>query len=261
VARVEGKIAIVTGGASGLGLAIAERLLLEGAVVILTDIDALAGQRAASELGCTFFHQDVADENSWHELMADTLELHGRLDILVNNAGIFQGQGGNDPESTLLEDFNRIYSINVAGTFLGCKHAIAAMRKCQSRGSIINLSSIAALVSTPFLTAYGASKAAVRQLTMSIAAHCAESGYGIRCNSVHPGQIRTPMLDNLFQDAATSMDVGVDVVEVEFLKKIPLAEFGEPDDVAYLVLYLASDESKHVTGTQMLVDGGMLAHS
>ncbi len=178
--------------------------------------------------------------------------------MLVNNAGIGENSAANDPESTALDDFSRIYSVNAGGVFLGCKHAIPAMRE-SGGGSIINMSSIAALVATPFLTSYGASKAAVRQLTMSVAAHCAARGDRIRCNSVHPGQIMTPMLEGLFSDVADAHGQSAEFMRSEFLKQIPLGEFGEPDDVAYQVLFLASDESKHVTGTRMLVDGGMLS--
>jgi len=258
--RVQDKIVIVTGGASGLGLATVETLLREGAQVTLTDIDQEAGLRAARELGCVFFHQDVTDEDGWRTLVAQTVSNHGGLDVLVNNAGIGEGKGPSDLENATLADFKLIYNVNTCGTFLGCKYAIEAMRG-SGGGSIINISSIAALVPTPFIAAYGASKAAVRQLTMSVAAHCAEKGYGIRCNSIHPGQILTPMLEGLFRDTAAAHQVGEDVIRGEFLKKIPLGEFGEPADIAHMALFLASDESRHITGAQMLVDGGMLVRA
>ncbi|RMF07908.1 MAG: SDR family oxidoreductase, partial [Alphaproteobacteria bacterium] len=140
--------------------------------------------------------------------------------------------------------------------FLGCRAAIPAIKRAGG-GSIINMSSIAALVATPFLTAYGASKASVRQLTMSVAMHCAQTGTRIRCNSVHPGQIRTPMHDALIREVAAKQGISQDEASAAFLSRIPMGEYGEPDDIAYAVLYLASDESKHVTGAQLVVDGGM----
>ena len=215
--RVRNKIAIVTGGASGLGRATVAMLLAEGARVILTDINRAAGERAAQEMGCSFYHHDVTDEGGWRRLVAMAAKQHGGLDVLVNNAGIGEGEGPSDPENTTIEDFKLIYDINTCGTFLGCKHAIGPMRN-SGGGSIINISSIAALVATPFITAYGASKAAVRQLTMSVALHCAENGYGIRCNSIHPGQIRTPMLESLFEDTARANQADPEIIRAEFRK-------------------------------------------
>ena len=147
-------------------------------------------------------------------------------------------------------------SVNTDGVFLGCKYAIPAIRD-SGGGAIINMSSIAALVSTPFLTAYGASKAAVAQLTKSVAIHCAEKGYRIRCNSVHPGQVSTPMHDSLLSDVARAAEMSVEQVREMFLSKIPLGEFGTPEDIAEGVLYLASDAGKHVTGQELVIDGGM----
>lgn len=251
--RVAGKVALVTGGASGLGRATAALLVREGARVTLTDIDGEAGAAAAAEIGARFLQHDVTDEAGWRGVLGET----GGLNVLVNNAGIGESSAANDPENSTLEDFRRIFAVNAGGVFLGCKHAIPVMR--DSGGSIVNISSIAALVPTPFLTSYGASKAAVRQLTMSVAAHCAARGYRIRCNSVHPGQIRTPMLEGLFADVANAQGESSEAVQSEFLKQIPMGEFGTPEDVAWQVLYLASDESKHVTGARFLVDGGMLS--
>jgi len=254
--RVEGKIAIVTGGASGLGRAAAALLAREGAHVTITDVNEPAGAATAQEIGARFHLQDVADEADWVGLIDAVVAEFGGLDILVNNAGIGAAGPGNDPETTTLETWNRVITVNATSTFLGCKHAIGAMRDTGG-GSIVNLSSIAALVATPFITAYGASKAAVRQLTMSVALHCGQRGYNIRCNSIHPGQISTPMHDQLSAELAAQMGVSAEHVRAQLLKKIPLGEMGQPDDVAYAVLYLASDESKHVTGAQLVVDGGM----
>lgn len=258
--RVSGKVAIVTGGAAGLGEAIARMLVKEGAKVTITDVQTQKGMALAEELGCRFLGQDVSDEGRWAEVI-DTVEGEdGALHILVNNAGVGDGLDAVSPEDTTLENWRRIHRINSEGVFMGCRAAIPAMRRAGV-GSIVNMSSIAALVATPFLTAYGASKAAVRQLTKSVALHCArlgaEDGTRIRCNSVHPGQIRTPMHVTLTREVAANQGISEEEAMAAFLSLIPMGEFGEPDDIAYAVLYLASDESKHVTGTKIVVDGGM----
>ncbi|PCJ33668.1 MAG: hypothetical protein COA93_06795 [Alphaproteobacteria bacterium] len=254
--RVKGKVTLITGGASGLGLGIARRMAEEGAITIITDINDDKGQKAAEEICAEFMTQDVAREDRWQEITRHIYEKHGRLDVLVNNAGISGDGLGTDPETTSLAEWQKIQKINGDSVFLGCKYAIDYMRK-GGGGSIINMSSIAALVATPFITSYGASKAAVRQFTMSVALHCAVTGSKVRCNSVHPGQIITPMLESLFAEAANKMNAPVDQVKQGFLDKIPLGEFGEVDDIAYMVLFLASDEAKHITGGQFVVDGGM----
>ncbi|MCF8474036.1 MAG: glucose 1-dehydrogenase [Emcibacter sp.] len=254
--RVAGKVALVTGGASGLGLAIAALLVREGATTIITDILDDQGRLEAGKIGAKFKQQDVASEEGWKDVLSEIYQKYGQLDILVNNAGISGSVLGLDPETTPLDEWQKIQKVNGESVFLGCKYAIDYMRK-GGGGSIVNLSSIAALVATPFITAYGASKAAVRQLSMSIAMHCATSGSRVRCNTVHPGQIRTPMLENLFAETARQMGVPQNVVEQKFLERIPMGEFGEPNDIAYMVLFLASDEAKHVTGGQFVVDGGM----
>lgn len=254
--RVKNKRVLVTGGASGLGKAIATLLVNEGAKVTITDVSRDSGISVAKEIGAQFLYQDVTDETAWQEIISSVAKEHGGLDVLVNNAGIATNTGANDPENASLESWNRVFSVNAASVFLGCKYAIAEMRK-SGNASIINMSSIAANVATPFLTAYGASKAAVKQLTMSVAVHCAQNRYGIRCNSVHPGQIMTPMLEALFDEVAETANLPGDAVQNEFLQKIPLGEFGTPEDIAFAVLYLASDESRHVTGAQFAVDGGM----
>jgi 3(or 17)beta-hydroxysteroid dehydrogenase len=234
--RIEDKVAIVTGAASGIGRACALRFAHEGARVVLCDVAGAAGRDAAAAIGgaALFVHHDVSDETSWREAIAETLERHGRLDVLVNNAGVLVAA---DVETTTVEDWRRVHDVNALGVLLGCKHAIPAMRR-GGGGSIVNLSSAAALVGTPPFAAYSASKGAVRALTKTVAAHCRAKGDAIRCNSVHPGGVDTPMVR-----ALTSETAG----------------YGSPEDIAALVLYLASDESRYMNGAELAIDGGMTA--
>jgi len=255
--RVRDKVALVTGGAAGLGAAIVRRLTLEGAKVMIADIQTEAGQRLADELGCGFIKQDVTDEKQWEAVIDQVEKRHGALHILVNNAGIEGPCDIADPESTRLSDWRAIHRVNVEGVFLGCRTAIPALRRAGG-GSIINLSSDAGLVATPDYTAYGASKAAVRHLTTSVALHCARNGSRIRCNSVHPGIILTPMLQRIIDDVARKRGVSAEQALQEFKAEIPQGEFQEPEDIAYAVLFLASDDAKHITGLAMLVDGGCM---
>lgn len=255
--RCKGKLALVTGAASGIGRACAQQLRDEGAKVVLSDINVDAGRATADTMGATFLEHDVASEASW-QLVMDSVADHGKLQVLVNNAGIGETSAASNPETTSLDSWQQTFAVNATGVFLGCKYGIPLMRSdCGPGGSIINMSSIAALVATPFITAYGASKAAVYQLTRSVALHCATAGYHLRCNSVHPGQIQTPMLESLFSDAAKAAGVDVETVRNEFRSRVPMGEFGEVSDIANAVVYLASDESKHVTGAKFVIDGGM----
>lgn len=253
--RLQGKVMLVTGGAGGIGRAIAELALSEGAQVVVSDFDAGAVAQVAADLCCTGLQQDVRDEGRWPEIVADIEQRFGKLDILVNNAGIEGAFDRVSPEDTDLEDFRRVQAVNVEGTFLGCRAAIPAMRRAGG-GSIINLSSIAALLATPFQTAYGASKAAVKHLTMSTASHGALSR--IRCNAIHPGQMRTRMIEAIYAGAAQRMGLeSAEEAETRFRAMIPMGELGTPKDVAFAVIYLGSDESRYVTGTSLVVDGGM----
>ncbi len=253
---MQGKRAVVTGGANGIGLAIARRFADEGAEVLLTDINRSAAEAASRDLSVPFFVQDVSKEADWSGLFADVRCRFSGLDILVNNAGIGDMSGKDSPETTSLESWRRTFMINTEGVFMGCREAIPLMAE-GGGGSIINISSIAALVPTPFITAYGASKAAVLQLSRSIALHCAQHGYKIRCNTIHPGQISTPMHDKLMADTSKLAGVAFEDVRADYLSRIPLGEFGDPLDIANAALFLASDEAKHVTGAQLVVDGGM----
>lgn len=250
--RVEGRIALVTGGARGIGRATAHVLAKEGATVVVADRDRPGGEAVAEAIGkgALFIPLDARSEESWDTLIGEVRKRHQRLDILVNNAGILHAGNGHGPEDTSLEEWDAVHSVNLRGVFLGCKHAIPAMR--EHGGSIVNLSSIAGIMATPHLTAYGASKGGVRQLTKTVALHCARSGYRIRCNSVHPGLIETDMGDAVLAlgggDVATAREAR--------LKLVPLGELGRPEDVANAILFLASDEARYVTGAELLVDGG-----
>lgn len=250
--RVEGKAALVTGAASGLGAATARMLAKEGARVLLTDRDADGARAIATEIGGSALaaELDVTSEAAWASAVDLAVASFGRLDILVNNAGI---GAMSDIEHCSLEEWRLVHAVNLEGVFLACREGIRVM-KATGGGSIVNISSVAGLVGVPTLVAYGSSKAAVRQLSKSVALHCAKKGYGIRCNSVHPTFIATPMVD-----AMAELLGGREKGHAALARTIPLGRLGEPDDIAHAVLYLASDESKLVTGTELVVDGGATA--
>lgn len=248
--RVDGKVALITGGASGLGRGSAQRLIVEGAKVAIADRDEARGTQVAAELGCVFYPLDVTDEAGWQRVVADVVAKFGRLDILVNAAGIAVFE---DIERTTLADYRRVNAVNSEGTFLGCRAAVLAM-KGTGGGSIINLSSVAGLIGVGDAPAYCASKGAVRLLTKSVALHAARKGYNIRCNSIHPSFIDTPMVDGV---VASSPDPEKTRKALE--RAAPLGRMGQVDDVAQLVVYLASDESRFVTGAEIAVDGGLTA--
>ena len=253
--RMRGKTAIVTGGAVGIGRACALKLAEEGAAVTVTDLDGGKGSLVVEEIrgrggDAIFIEQDVADEARWEHVMKLVIERYKKLDVLVNNAGVALAK---DVEHTTLAEWRWLMSINLDGVFLGTKHAIQAM-KTNRGGSIVNLSSIEGLVGDPNLAAYNASKGGVRLLTKSAALYCAKAGYNIRVNSVHPGYIWTPMVENFLKSQG---DVAQGRKTLDSLH--PIGHVGEPDDIAYGVLYLASDESKFVTGTELVIDGGYTA--
>lgn len=252
MARVDGKIAIVTGAASGIGRACARRLASEGATVVLADRDVPGGAAAAGALGAphVFHALDVTDPAGWASVVAETVRAFGRLDVLVNAAGVAVLR---DIERTTLEEWRLVHAVNGEGTFLGCQAALRAM-KTTGGGSIVNLSSVAGLVADPDMAAYCASKGAVRLLTKAVALHAARAGYGVRCNSVHPAFVDTPMVDALL---AAPSDRGLTRGKLE--RAIPLGRLGEADEVAQLVVYLASDESRFVTGAELVIDGGLTA--
>lgn len=253
--RMSGKCALVTGAAKGLGEATAALLAREGARVMLTDVDVRAGKAAAERIGkeggdAAFLEHDVSSEDDWRRVMEAAMQHFGRLDAMVNNAGVALGR---DVEHTTLEQWRWLMSINLDGVFLGTRFAIEAMKPARG-GSIINLSSIEGLIGDPNLAAYNASKGGVRLFTKSAALYCAKSGYNIRVNSVHPGYILTPMVEGY---AESTGDAAAARRALEALH--PLGRIGEPDDIAYGVLYLASDESKFVTGAELVIDGGYTA--
>lgn len=258
--RLENKIALVTGAAKGIGRAIAELFAAEGATVLLSDIDDKQGKAVRDGIGgsAQYRHLDVAKEADWESAYSAIGAQFGRLDILVNNAGItgfVETDGPFDPENFNLNSWRKIHKINVEGVALGCRIAIKLMKGSPS-GSIVNLSSRSGNVGIPGAAAYASSKAAVRNHTKSVALYCAQQNYGIRCNSIHPGAILTPLWDSILGQGA-DRDQAIDKVTMG----IPLGTMGEPMDVAYAALYLASDESKYVTGTELIVDGGILAGS
>ena len=250
--RMSGKIAMITGAASGLGKADAWRLAEEGATVILTDINddgrALAAEISEStDQETRFFHHDVSDESRWEEIMAAVVDEFGGLDVLVNNAGVaFIAT----IETVTLEQFRLANSVMNEGVFFGCRAAIPAM-KLRGGGSIINMSSVASHLGYPVYFAYSAAKGAVRSMTKAIAAHCQMNGYNIRCNSVHPGAIDTPMVRDSFAE------LGLDPPDPDKDDPANPVGIGRPEDVANLVLYLASDESRFMNGAELLLDNAL----
>lgn len=246
--RVEGKVALVTGGGSGLGAEDCRLLAAEGAKVLVCDINRDAANKVAAEIGdnAAGFQHDVSSEDDWKAAIAAVDGRFGGLNILVNNAGIVVVA---DPEETTLEQWRKVQSVMSDGVFLGCKYAIPLMVK-SGGGSIINMSSTASHLGYPVFCAYSAAKGAVRSLTKSVAIHCQQKGYGIRCNSVHPASIETPMIQGAMGRPGQEQDVPDGV--------LPAGSIGAPRDVANLILYLASDESRFVTGAEILIDNGLV---
>ncbi|MEM0954150.1 MAG: glucose 1-dehydrogenase [Pseudomonadota bacterium] len=243
--RVEGKVAIVTGAASGMGKADAIRLAEEGARVVLTDLNEADGRAVAESIGdnALFMRHDVSDEAQWETVVARTVEHFGGLNILVNNAGFISIGSVVDTE---LEAWRKLMAVNSDGVFLGCKHALPAI-EASGGGSIINMSSVAALHGMSFVAAYSASKGAVAALTKSVAVYCRERENGVRCNSIHPDGVKTPMVIKVATGQETATQDEVDAIDNK-------GYMCEPSDIANLVLYLASDESWFVNGAEMLID-------
>jgi 3(or 17)beta-hydroxysteroid dehydrogenase len=251
--RVSNKVIIITGAASGLGKADAMRLSDEGAKLVLTDINVREGKQVVKECKneALFFEQDVGQENSWSDLIKTTISEFGKLDVLVNNAGI--AQIGNI-ESTTTDQWRDILRVNLDSVFFGCRAAIPEMSK-SGGGSIINMSSTTALIGLSPYLAYSAAKGGIRSMTKSIAIHCQEQKNNIRCNSIHPGSIFTPMVDDALKNL-----VGIKLMDQEDPEAMRKAMgIGEPLDVANLVLFLASEESKHINGAELVIDNGATA--
>lgn len=242
--RLKGKVAIVTGAASGIGLETVKRFLNEGAQVIFTDVNTDKGNQLDTELGpqATFCHQDVSDETTWKKVVQLATQQYGHLDILVNNAGV-------PPTTTSIEkielsQFKRVIDVNLVGTFLGMKYAMLYMKE-HGGGSIVNISSMGGIVGIATAADYNASKGGVRLMTKGAALDAAYGHYNVRINSVHPGYIKTGMIP---EDSLEMMN-----------KTTPIGRIGQPQDIADACVYLASDESSFVTGTELIVDGGFTA--
>jgi len=258
--RVEGKIALITGGAQGLGEAAARMLAREGARVAITDINLDGARNVAASINETrkgaavAIPHDVTSDGDWTRALHQTELAFGGLHVLVNNAGIGLTK---DLEDVTLDEWRHVHAIDLDGVFLGCKLALPLMAKTVKAtglgGSIVNISSIAGIIAGHNMAAYNSAKAAVRHLSKSVALYCARKGYGIRSNSIHPVFIATPILDKHVER------FGKEEAYAKLGRQVPLGHIGEPDDIAYAVLYLASDESKFVTGAELKVDGGISA--
>jgi NAD(P)-dependent dehydrogenase (short-subunit alcohol dehydrogenase family) len=255
MASLDGKVALVTGGASGIGAACARALAEAGAAVVLTDIQDDKGHVLANEIGkaggnARFLHHDVTREDEWVQVIAETKAALGRLDVLVNNAGI--GLGSPSIIDMSLDDWRRQQAINVEGVFLGVKHGLALMRDAGNGGSIINMSSIAGLRGSPALAGYCATKGAVRLFTKAVALEAVQ--YKVRVNSVHPGIIETPIWLTIAGAPGVNAPPDLDALSQ---MAVPMGVKGLPEDIANGVLWLASDESRYVTGAELVIDGGM----
>lgn len=256
--RLAGRIALVTGAVRGIGAAIARAFVAEGAYVFITDIDDDTGRTLADDLGrhTEYMHLDVRKEGDWEAAMQRIRSDPGRLDVLVNNAGITGFESGHvehDPEHATLEAWHAVHRTNLDGVFLGCKHAIRAMRPA-GRGSIINISSRSGVVGIPTAAAYASSKAAVRNHTKSVALYCAGQDLDIRCNAILPAAILTPMWEPMLGDGPER-----EARMREFTRDCPMKRFGQPEEVAAVVVLLASEEAAYMNGAELNLDGGILA--
>ena len=272
--RLQNKTALITGAAQGIGQAVAELFASEGATVIISDINDEKGKQVCRDINAScatrseqpvvsYLHLDVSSEADWAIAQQYIEEHHQGLDIVVNNAGItgfLETTGAHDPEHLDMQSWHKVHQTNLDGVALGCKTAIALMkmRPLDQRhtGSIVNISSRSGIVGIPLAAAYASSKAAVRNHSKSVALYCAQKGYHIRCNSIHPAAIFTPMWDAMLGEG-DAREQGIAAIS----KDIPLGYMGEVMDVAYAALYLASDEAKYVTGIELNIDGGILAGS
>ena len=256
--KLENKTALITGGGSGLGEASSEMLAGEGANIVVTDINEEAAENTANIINqkggnAISLGQDVTDPSQWADVVARAVSTYGALDVLVNNAGV-SGASGIPMEEVELDAWRQVMSVNLDAVFLGCKEAINAMK--DEGGSIVNISSIMGIVGGAG-AAYNASKGGVRLLTKSVAVYCGTNGYPIRCNSIHPGYIWTPMVRNVV-DYVEDIENEDQLYEM-LVEKHPIGRLGVPDDIAKGVLFLASDESSFMTGSELVIDGGYTA--
>ena len=246
--RLANKVALITGGAAGFGKGTAAVLAREGATVYISDINKEGGEKVAKELGVKYFEHDVTDPDRWQEIIEEIKTEQKQLNVLVNNAGI--GYMG-DVEGTTNEAWDMVHKVDLDSVFYGCKYALPLMRD-SGNGSIINISSISGIVAGHNFTAYNSAKAAVRHLSKSVALHCARTTKLVRCNSLHPVFARTEILEALLKDTSNDM-----LSKLE--KQIPVRKLAEVEDIANAILFLASDESKMITGTEIVIDGGLSA--
>lgn len=250
--RLLNKTVLITGGCGDIGLATAELFIQEGAHVIIADIQDQKGFKLQEKLGLIYKHLDVGNENDWEHFLNEFSSDYEKLDILFNNAGIFgfdEISSIQNPESLSLEDWRYIHQVNLDSVFLGCKFGIQMMKK--NGGSIINMSSRAGLIGVPSAAAYASSKAAICNYTKSVALYCAEKSYQIRCNSLHPGIVQTDFWAPILKTEKYTIE--------DIKTKIPVKNLGTPYDIACAALFLGSDESRYITGTELMVDGGMSA--
>lgn len=252
--RFAGKTALVTGGARGLGAATARRIAEEGGHAVIADLAGAGGDALAAQIGGTAVTLDVTDEAAWAAAVASVLQRRGRIDVLVNAAGIVGDVVEGTLEATTLAEWRRVISVNLDGTFLGCRAVIGPM-KSAGGGAIVNVASLGSYYPTVQSVAYGASKGAVMQLTKSVALEGSQGGAKVRCNSVHPGMIATAMLDSIIEQMASRGGDARAIAEAG-VSNIPLGGAGKPEDVAALIAFLASDEASYITGSEYVIDGG-----
>ncbi len=252
--RMQDKVCLITGGTGGIGYAAAELMCKEGGKAVITDIRPVEGEASAQTLrnkgyDVIFIEQDVTSESRWPEVVAEVVALHGRLDVLVNNAGV---GAGTDLENSDLAHWRFVQSVNLEAVFMGTQNAVKQM-KLNGGGSIVNISSIEGIIGDPRSAAYNASKGGVRLFTKSAALYCAEKQYNIRVNSVHPGFTKTPMAESV-----GDLFGPTDMARIQ--REIVVGHMAEPVDQANGILYLASDEARYVTGTELIIDGGYTCH-
>jgi len=253
--KFEGKVALVSGGARGIGAAGARALQCQGAMVAIGDLPGVGGEQLARELECDFIKLDVTCEKDWQAAVQELVRRRGTVDVLVNAAGIEGDVTAGALELTTLAEWRRVLAVNLDGTFLGCREVMAVMKKA-GRGAIVNLSSVGSYYPTTQSVAYGASKGAVTQLTKSVALCGSNDGNRIRCNSIHPGMIATRMLDSIVSQLGKRGAGEASDAAQESMRRMPLGGPGKPEDVAALIAFLSSDEASYITGAEFSVDGG-----